>query len=174
MDEPRTTSTLWDYRRRIADLYGQVRTQPDPTAAWQVWRDGRDRLFASHPQSPIPAHERISFEGLSYFEYDPKWRLSGAIVNAEMRTLAVAQSGDGVFLPFRDATSGDATYGGGRYLLDTAKGADLGHDADAATVVLDFNLAYHPSCVHNPRWSCPLAPEDNRLPLRIEAGERLP
>jgi hypothetical protein len=61
--------------------------------------------------------------------------------------------------------------GGGRYLLDTAKGADLGHEG--IRVVIDFNYAYHPSCVHDRRWSCPLAPPENTLPVAITAGERL-
>jgi hypothetical protein len=78
----------------------------------------------------------------------------------------------GIFIPFRDATSGRETYGGGRYLWDSAKGADLGSDGDE--LVLDFNYAYHPSCVYDPAWSCPLAPEENWLPAAIEAGERLP
>ncbi len=65
------------------------------------------------------------------------------------------------------------TYGGGRYLLDTIKSADLGSDIDTATVVLDFNYAYHPSCAYDPRWVCPLAPPDSRLPIAIEAGEQL-
>ena len=80
--------------------------------------------------------------------------------------------GGGVFLPFRDATSGEQTYGGGRYLLDTAKGADLG--GSDRTVHLDFNFAYHPSCVHSARWSCPLAPPENRLDVAVRAGEQLP
>ncbi|MFV9671665.1 MAG: DUF1684 domain-containing protein [Acidimicrobiia bacterium] len=80
--------------------------------------------------------------------------------------------GGGVFLPFRDGTNGGDTYGGGRYLLDTAKGADLG--SSGGRVVLDFNFAYHPSCVHNDRWSCPLAPPENRLTVEVNAGERLP
>ncbi len=80
--------------------------------------------------------------------------------------------GGGVFLPFRDATSGSETYGGGRYLLDTVKGADLGHTD--TSVRLDLNFAYHPSCVYSPRWSCPLAPPDNHLDLPVRAGERLP
>lgn len=79
--------------------------------------------------------------------------------------------GGGIFLPFRDAGNGESTYGGGRYLLDTVKGADLGHKDDQ--VVLDFNYAYHPSCVHSYRWSCPLAPPANRLGFVVEAGERL-
>jgi uncharacterized protein len=78
----------------------------------------------------------------------------------------------GIFIPFRDATSGSESYGGGRYLWDSAKGVDLGSQGDA--LVIDFNYAYHPSCVYDPRWSCPLAPPENRLPVAIRAGERLP
>ena len=79
----------------------------------------------------------------------------------------------GLFLPFLDGTSGTETYGAGRYLLDTAKGADLGGDAASGTLVLDLNFAFHPSCAFDPRWACPLAPPSNRLAARIEAGERL-
>ena len=63
------------------------------------------------------------------------------------------------------------TYGGGRYLYDTIKGADLG--VDETSIVLDFNYAYHPSCAYDERWSCPLAPAENRLDFAVEAGERL-
>ena len=79
----------------------------------------------------------------------------------------------GLFLPFRDATNGGATYGAGRYLLDGAKGADLGGDTARGTLVLDFNFSYQPSCAFDPRWSCPLAPPENRLDLAVEAGERI-
>ena len=75
----------------------------------------------------------------------------------------------GLFLPFRDLTAGAETYGGGRYLLDTAKHADLGQVGDS--LVIDFNFAYNPSCAYDSRWVCPLAPEENRLAVRIEAGE---
>jgi uncharacterized protein len=78
--------------------------------------------------------------------------------------------GGGVFLPFADATSGEETYGGGRYLLDTVKGADLGEADDR--LVLDFNFAYNPSCSYDPRWVCPLGPPENRLAFPIRAGER--
>jgi len=78
----------------------------------------------------------------------------------------------GIFVPFRDATCGDSTYGGGRYLLDTPKGADLG--MKGGKLVLDFNFAYHPSCSYDSRWSCPLAPPGNRLSFAVTAGERLP
>jgi len=80
--------------------------------------------------------------------------------------------GGGVFLPFRDETNGGATYGAGRYLLDTVKGADLG--GGEGRLVLDFNFAYHPSCAYDSRWACPLAPAANRLPVPVLAGERLP
>ena len=70
-----------------------------------------------------------------------------------------------LFVPFLDATSGSETYGAGRYL-------DLEPEEDG-TYELDFNFAYHPSCVYDIRFSCPLTPAENRLPLRIEAGERL-
>jgi uncharacterized protein (DUF1684 family) len=78
-----------------------------------------------------------------------------------------------VFLPFRDATSGGASYGGGRYLLDTIKSADLGSELASGTLVLDFNYAYHPSCAYDPRWVCPLAPPASRLAIPVHAGERL-
>jgi uncharacterized protein (DUF1684 family) len=80
--------------------------------------------------------------------------------------------GGGLWLPFLDATSGAATYGGGRYLYDTIKGADLG--VGATTIVLDFNFAYNPSCAYDERWLCPLSPPENRLPFAVEAGERVP
>ncbi|MFO1322543.1 MAG: DUF1684 domain-containing protein [Burkholderiales bacterium] len=79
--------------------------------------------------------------------------------------------GGGLWLPFGDATNGTTTYGGGRYLYDTIKGADLGVRAN--DVVLDFNYAYNPSCAYDDRWSCPLAPPENRLPFAVTAGERV-
>jgi uncharacterized protein (DUF1684 family) len=79
----------------------------------------------------------------------------------------------GLFLSFRDATNGAETYGGGRYLLDAAKSADLGGDPAAGTLVLDFNFAYQPSCAFDPRWVCPLVPRENVLDFRVEGGERL-
>lgn len=80
---------------------------------------------------------------------------------------------DGLFLPFRDATNGQETYGAGRYLLDTAKSADLGAGAIEDTLVLDFNFAYHPSCAFDARWICPLAPGENWLDVPVAAGEKI-
>lgn len=79
----------------------------------------------------------------------------------------------GLFLPFRDATNGAETYGAGRYLLDTAKSADLGGDPARRTLICDFNFAYQPSCAFDPRWACPLAPPENRLDVPVRAGERM-
>lgn len=88
--------------------------------------------------------------------------------------------GGGLFLPFRDTTSGSETYGAGRYLHDTVKGSDLlrldGSSAPGyagGRVLLDFNYAYNPSCAYDPRWVCPLTPTENRLTVAIRAGERV-
>ncbi|AEB11436.1 DUF1684 domain-containing protein [Marinithermus hydrothermalis] len=194
---------LLDWRRRVHALYAEVRAVRDPHAAWVRWRAERDRLFKTHPQSPLTPEQRAAFTGLEYFPYDPAWRVEGMVEPdpaPEAFTLALREDGTfrmrrfarvrfrlggaswtlalfwiegyggGLFLPFRDATNGDETYGGGRYLLDTIKGADLG--GDEGRIVLDFNFAYNPSCAYHPRWHCPLAPEENRLALPVRAGER--
>ncbi len=78
--------------------------------------------------------------------------------------------GGGLFLPFRDATNDGETFGGGRYLLDAVKGADLGWQA--GKLVLDFNFAYNPSCAYSPQWHCPLPPAENWLKVSVRAGEK--
>ncbi|MFJ6533010.1 DUF1684 domain-containing protein [Microbacterium sp. NPDC091662] len=85
----------------------------------------------------------------------------------------LASYGGGLFIPVRDALAGrpGGTYGGGRYLIDTVKGADLGSDAERGTVVLDFNFAYNPSCAYDPAWACPLAQPGNVLPVPVPVGE---
>nr|WP_314840934.1 DUF1684 domain-containing protein [uncultured Microbacterium sp.] len=85
----------------------------------------------------------------------------------------LASYGGGLFIPVRDALAGrpGGTYGGGRYLIDTVKGADLGSDAAGSTLVLDFNFAYNPSCAYDPAWACPLAPLGNVLSVQIPVGE---
>jgi len=197
---------LLDWKRRIFDLYREVRQDPDTRAAWERWRTVRDELFRTHPQSPLPEEDRAPFPGLPYFDYDPSARVLADVVEADPEHYEITTSGDvqgtygftrfalarfdlegrslelelywldgyggGQFLPFRDATSARTTYGAGRYLLDTVKGADLG--AEGGRLVLDFNFAYNPSCAYDPRWVCPLTPPPNRLDVRIEAGERYP
>lgn len=194
---------LADWRRRVAELYAGIRVDPDPERAWARWREVRDELVGTHPQSPISTHARERFEGLSYYPYDPVWRTTGRIEPAEpvvvdvgtsdggterfrrFGTVAFVLSGEacslelfwlegyagGLYLSFRDETSGATTYGGGRYLLDTSKGADLGVEGGA--LLLDFNFAYQPSCSYDAAWSCPLPPPANRLPIAVAAGERL-
>ena len=195
---------LLEWKRRVFALYAEVRAAVEPEAAWRAWREGRDELFRSHPQSPLPEEARGAFGGLPYFDYDPRLRLLGRVEPAEEALILIAGSGPeptpfrrfaravfelggeerrlalywleayggGVFLPFRDETSGNETYGAGRYLIDTVKGADLGESG--GRLVLDFNLAYNPSCSYDPRWACPLAPPENRLTAAIRAGERVP
>ena len=90
---------------------------------------------------------------------------------AELELYWLDGYGGGLFVPFRDATGGKETYGAGRYLLDTVKGADLGSAPDGR-LILDFNFAYNPSCAYDPAWVCPLAPPPNRLTIPIPAGER--
>jgi uncharacterized protein (DUF1684 family) len=89
----------------------------------------------------------------------------------ELDAWALDQYGGGLFVPLRDGTAGTETYGGGRYLLDTVKGADLGDHA--GELILDLNFLYHPSCRYNNAWDCPLAPEGNTTQQPVRAGERI-
>ncbi|MGN6301856.1 MAG: DUF1684 domain-containing protein, partial [Angustibacter sp.] len=70
----------------------------------------------------------------------------------------LASYGGGLFVPVRDATCGGTAYGGGRYVLDTVKGADLGPGSAAGTLVVDLNFAFNPSCAYDPMWACPPGP----------------
>jgi uncharacterized protein (DUF1684 family) len=201
----RDHTELWDWRRRVAGLYAEVRALDHPRLGWQLWRETRDRLLREHPQSPLEPARRAAFKHLPLFDYDPALRCTARLEPAAggeavtmsgggdgairmlpfARTAGLAQRlggeltlywlggyGGGVFLPFKDATSGQETYGGGRYLLDTVKSADLGTTA-GGEVILDFNFAYNPSCAYSDRWTCPLAPAANLLPNAIRAGERM-
>ena len=189
---------LLDWKRQVFGLYAEVRAASEPEQAWQHWRAGRDELFRTHPQSPLTEEARAGFSGLDYFAYDPALRLLAEVEPADEQTREIAGSagsvtrfrrfalarfelgalelywlegyGGGVFLPFADGTTGRETYGGGRYLLDTVKGSDLG--LEAGRLVLDFNFAYNPSCSYDGRWACPLSPPANRLEAEIPAGER--
>ncbi|MDQ6793600.1 MAG: DUF1684 domain-containing protein [Chloroflexota bacterium] len=221
-DDRDDAGTLWlaDWRRRVAELYVEVRAlaRVDPLVAWHHWVGVREELFRTHPQSPVPAGGRAAFRA-RHFPYDRALRFEVAVepdtpaaatpgsvdgdatgllielpvsaggsmsfsrigsldvpFPAGARRLALywmAGYAGGLFLPFRDATNGAETYGAGRYLLDAAKSADLGGDAERGSLVLDFNFAFHPSCAFDPRWACPLAPPENRLDVALRAGERL-
>ena len=92
-----------------------------------------------------------------------------------LTVLSLVGYGGGLFLPFKDATSRDETYGGGRYLFDTVKNTDgLALEAEVGSdrMIIDFNYAYNPSCAYSPRWACPLAPPENTLAVRVSAGEK--
>jgi uncharacterized protein len=91
-----------------------------------------------------------------------------------LTVLSLVQYAGGLFVPFRDATSGRETYGGGRYLFDTAKDTDglvLEITPGSPDLVIDFNYAYNASCAYSPRWACPLAPPENFLKVPVRAGE---
>jgi hypothetical protein len=195
------TLTLLDWRRRVHALYVQVRATPDPARAHDRWRTGRDELFATHPDSPLLPEARAGFQGLPVPAYDPAWRFEvevepsgepahlevptgtdGTVVfdrvgRAELPGIGsldvwwLGSYGGGVFVPLKDASAGRRTYGGGRYLLDTVKGADLGGEAASGRLVLDLNFAYNPSCAYDPAWACPLAPPGNVLAVEVPVGE---
>jgi uncharacterized protein (DUF1684 family) len=203
---PRETLELADYRRRVAELYLSIAGEGPEAVA--EFRRRRDQLFRDHPASALSAEQKFAFAGLGYFDFDPAARVEcelrpdprageleidsggedGVIRYRRVGRLATPWGeltlfwtegyGGGLFLPFRDATAPAETYGGGRYLTDTIKGAFAGGvefelgDGDPTTLTLDFNYAYNPSCAYNSRWACPLAPPENRLEQSIRAGER--
>ena len=172
----------------------------DPAGAHAVWVQQRDELFAYHPASPLTADARAAFDGLDVAPYDPAYRFEVEVERAGQQRLDVATGTDGVvgfdrigvvelgdlgrltlwsvrgyagglFLPVRDALAGTVTYGGGRYVLDTIKGADLGTD-HVGRLVVDLNFAYAPSCAYDPAWACPLATRANTLAAEVPVGER--
>lgn len=185
---------LTDYRAAVARMYLE-------STDLAGFRARRDTLFGSHPQSPIPAADRAAFTGLAYFpatgdavaevelraasgEIDidtggedgvVHYRRAGILDTpwGELSLWWIAAYGGGLFLPVRDGTCGDQAYGGGRYLTDTVKGTHgrgvqlLGGNR----VRLDMNYLYNPSCAYDDRWLCPLAPPENRVAARVEAGE---
>ena len=197
-----TELELVSWRRMVSELYAAVRAEDDPQLAHKLWRDGRDELFRTHPQSPLPPGDPLRATGVPYWPYDPALRWELPVIPAEREEsrsvpssdgtiplvlvgsvrlpapLDVAidvwwlhQYGGGLFLPLRDGTAGTSSYGGGRYALDTAKGADLGGSADS--LVVDLNFLYHPSCRYNHAWQCPLAPAGNTIAAPVTAGERM-
>lgn len=166
------------------------------------FRADKDAFFRDNPDSPLLPEDRPHFTGIAYFAPDRRYRIEGLLLElpatGEGRTFDIPTSdgqlrpanrvgqlrfllderelslhgyalpgmhGGQLFVPFLDATSGHEAYEAGRYL-------DLEQEPDG-TYTLDFNLAYHPTCVFSPYYSCPLTPQENRLPVRIEAGEKL-
>ena len=109
-------------------------------------------------------------EGLLRYTRDSVARFVCPEGEGQLSLFWIEGYGGGLFLPFRDGTNNRTSYGGGRYLYDTIKGADLGVGADE--IVLDFNYAYNPSCAYAPKWVCPLAPRENTLAFEVVAGEK--
>jgi uncharacterized protein len=167
-----------------------------------AWRADKDAMLKSSPDSPLLPEERASFTGLPYFTVNSLYRMPARLEEdrsnttvielstsaAEKRRMqrvgalrftfngkplaltAFADEGTTVitrlFVPFGDLTSGDTTYGGGRYL-------DLDR-TPTGLYDLDFNRAYHPYCVYNINFVCPVPPRENRLDIAILSGEKLP
>jgi uncharacterized protein (DUF1684 family) len=172
----------------------------DPAAMILANRAAKDAYFAASLDSPIPPAQRLPFAGLAYFPADLAYRIEGleltsyegggprefwlptsdgdqrqamragsfrcSLAGHELVLTAYDLGTGSLFVPFQDATSRVETYGAGRYL-------DIEPEGDG-TFTLDFNAAYHPYCAYSPDYSCPLTPAENRLPIRIAAGERLP
>jgi len=167
------------------------------------WRARRDLFFRTGEESPLLPQDKATFVGLPYYPIDPNLRVPAALteersnppiiielptsgaepdrfrrvgtlgftVDGQTLTLTAFAPADmrvitRLFVPFGDATSGTETYKGGRYL-------DLDR-TPTGLYDLDFNRAYHPNCVYNINWVCPIPPKENRLPIPIRAGERLP
>jgi uncharacterized protein (DUF1684 family) len=165
-------------------------------------RAEKDDVFRSSADSPIPADQRSSFQGLAYFPIDSAYNvpanltpeqttppvvielatsrdtvdrltrvgtLSFSLQGTPFTLTAFATSADQLdrlFVPFGDLTNRTETYGGGRYLNLTRTATGL--------YEIDFNMAYHPYCVYDSKWVCPIPPAENRLPVEIRAGERMP
>jgi uncharacterized protein (DUF1684 family) len=194
---------LVDWRRRVGDLYRIE--GPEAMTEFRRRRDQLFKTHPQSPIeleersafttlsyfAPDPAY-RVK----ARFEAGPgdtlvidtggadgavRYRRAGRLVfevngeACELTVLSLQQYAGGLFVPFKDATSGHETYGGGRYLFDTAKNTDglvLELEAGSQDVTIDFNYAYNPSCVYSPRWACPLAPPENVLKVAICAGEQ--
>ena len=195
---------LVDWRRRVGDLYRT--SGPDALAAFRKGRDELFRTHPQSPIEPedraafkglhyfdhdaayrVPARfepgpgdelviETGGADGVISYRRAARLLFELAGTQCSLTVLSLKQYGGGLFVPFKDATSGRETYGGGRYLFDTAKNTDglaLQVTAGSPDVTIDFNFAYNPSCVYSPRWACPLAPPENTLSVAIRAGERM-
>ena len=174
---------------------GQVVARTMDTEQLLDYRRAKDEFFATSHDSPLDHADRHDFSGLRYFEPNPDLsftldieeadgsevrfetsdnrvkvytkaaRVSFEVGGEEVALTLYSTGHPGYFIPFRDATSGKSTYRAGRYL-------DVDNNDDGS-VILDFNLAYNPSCVYSDGYSCPLPPIENWLQVPIEAGEKM-
>lgn len=190
---------LGNYRARVAELYSDLRrSELSDEKTWLTWCEGRDDLLSTHPSSAFvdgdpgpPPFWRYSsrwrttgriveaeIEDLILAEGEDVVRRFIGVGNVEFALdeqtyeLPIYWAdayGGGWILPFRDQTNGGLTFGSGRYVLDGAKGADLGV-TDDGEIIIDFNYAFHPSCVWG-NWVCPLPNAQASLPIAVTAGE---
>ena len=175
-ESPRAAWDLW--RRKRDELFRTHPQSPLPEGSRAAFRslsyfdyDPSVRVIGEVEETERERHEVPTSSGdAMVFERFGRlhFELSGRDLTLDAYWLAVY--GGGIFVPFRDGTSGRDTYGAGRYLWDSIKGADLG--ASERGLVLDFNFAYNPSCSYDDRWACPLAPPANHLPVEVQAGEK--
>jgi uncharacterized protein (DUF1684 family) len=194
---------LVDWRRRVGDLYRT--SGPGAIARFRHERDELFRSHPQSPIEPeerktfsglhyfphdaaYRVNARLEAGDGSELVIDTggddgavRYRRAGRLVfqlagsPCTLTVLSLVQYAGGLFVPFRDTTAGRETYGGGRYLFDTAKDTDglvLEITPGSSDVVIDFNYAYNASCAYSPRWACPLAPKENWLPVPIRAGEK--
>lgn len=195
-----STLAVADWRWKVFALYRAVRAESDPADAHALWQAGRDALLTTHPASPVPVEDRETYKGPEIGAYQPELRFEVAVdtevepVRWEVPSATdgvipfsragvlhlpvgdldvwwLESYGGGLFVPVKDALAGKSTYGGGRYLLDTVKGADLGGDVREGRLVVDLNFAYNPSCAYSPLWTCPLAPATNTVTAALPVGE---
>jgi uncharacterized protein (DUF1684 family) len=194
---------LLDWRRRIHQLYAEVRANVNAQAAWTQWHQTRGALFREHSQSPVAPEERATFSGPHVYPYDGSWRVLAEVRPAGSKRFELPTSTGGAMAFDRFARAyfrirGTELslelyllegYGGGLFVpfADATSGGETygagrylldtvkGSDLGQRDVrlVLDFNFAYQPSCSYDPRWTCPLAPPANRLTVAVRAGERL-
>ena len=203
--QPQDYLDLADWRRRVGDLYRLsgpealpkfrkardelFRTHPQsplsirsrPSFAGLDYFEP-DSSFRIHCHvEPTPSGDAIEIDtggedGVIRYRRAGRLRFSVSGNTCQLTVFSLVGYRGGLFLPFRDATSGRETYGGGRYLFDTAKNTDglaLELGAGSPEVVIDFNYAYNPSCAYDARWACPLAPRENWLTLPVRAGEKV-
>src|SRR6266704_4434036 len=174
--DPRRGHPLWRRRRdELFRLHPQSPLPPgDPLRATGLpyWPYDPGLRF----ELPLlPADGEVSLdvptsEGVTPMDRIGRVRLPPPL-DAVIDVWWLRQYGGGLLLPLRDGTAGQSSYGGGRYVLDTAKGADLG--GGPGSLIVDLNFLYHPSCRYSDAWQCPLAPAGNAIAAPVRAGERL-
>jgi hypothetical protein len=200
--DPQGLLDLVDWRRRVGDLYRV--SGPDAISRFRKGRDELFRTHPQSPIEHEERHSFAGLHYYPHdpayrvdARFEPgegsellidtggddgavRYRRAGHLVfrlhgeSCRLTVLSLVQYAGGLFVPFRDTTSGRETYGGGRYLFDTAKDTDglvLDITPGSSEVTIDFNYAYNASCAYSPMWACPLAPPENYLTVPVRAGE---